>query len=175
MTTLETRRIDNYSGAAACPHCANSGIVCSAKRQQFKTTPDLVEEMAPCPKCEKGGRMEFGLYKDKEGNEEQHKGGGPWGEQGYWRGKMHTFWAELPHGIEDGPREPIPEWVKVWRFARDHGVTSTFPQQAGCDVPDDEPVLSMDEYEKMAEAWRRAGAPSNGDSLHLGGEVLSSL
>lgn len=102
----DLNRIDNHPGTNLCADCQNSGMVAVSKRQQFETTPDTVEEFGPCPKCKRGYRLEFGLYQDKEGNELEHLIL-PWGPQGYWRGKMVTFWPELPR-VPDSELVPIP-------------------------------------------------------------------
>lgn len=53
-----------------------------------------IEEMAPCPACEIGYRREFGLgrRREKQGDREvlveyENPDGGPWGKEGYWRGR----------------------------------------------------------------------------------------
>lgn len=52
----------------------------------------------------------------------------------------------------------VPEWVKVWRWARNHGDTRQFPQQA---VYGRDESMSVSAYEATLAAWRAAGAPSS--------------
>lgn len=50
----------------------------------------------------------------------------------------------------------VPEWVKVWRWARNQGDTRQFPQQA---VYGRDESMSVSAYEEVLAAWRAAGAP----------------
>jgi len=51
------------------------------------------ELIGPCPRCEKGYRLEWGIGKRPDGSE-YTSSNPPWGSDGYWQGR------------------PIPDWIQ---------------------------------------------------------------
>jgi hypothetical protein len=96
-------RTQNYSGNDRCSRCGDDGqIVVSLRRfprqldlatNKLKPEGGLLEEMGPCPDCERGFRLEWGIgvLKDKSQPpkvlDRWDVRGGPWGPEGYWRGR----------------------------------------------------------------------------------------
>lgn len=79
-----TEQVQNASGKAHCRHCCNDGWVIVAER----TTG--IEEMAPCPRCERGADRELAVY----------------GDRGYWKDGSKDAGAIKPqctHGQELPP------------------------------------------------------------------------
>lgn len=75
------RRIANVTATELCATCANDAMV-------------FVDDgTAPCPFCERGFRLEFGIGRDLHGGEYERPDGGPWGKDGYWSGR------EIPEGL----------------------------------------------------------------------------
>lgn len=65
------------------------------------------------------------------------------------------------HGLPEGPRKGIPEWVKVWwwaRQAREPREERPFPQQAGPNDPADA-FISQGAYDELKGEWILAGSP----------------
>lgn len=88
MADVPSDLVPNWPwGGPSCTHCGDDGQVLVATR------PPGFEEMAPCPHCVKGYRIEFGFGVKKNQREEvidawhQNPGGGPWGRDGFWRGR----------------------------------------------------------------------------------------
>lgn len=64
-------------------------------------------------------------------------------------------------GLPEGPRKGIPEWVKVWwwaRNAREPREPREFPQQAHPDAPAGA-YISQPEYDELKGEWILAGSP----------------
>lgn len=62
--------------------------------------------------------------------------------------------------------EAPPEWVWVWswaRFRKDPSDERAFPQQDGFSNPDNR--MSMQEYEKLRQEWRKEGSPKSSNPL----------
>lgn len=88
------RRLRNYTGSEDCRACSDSALVVAEHRPGGSPNkPVQIEIYGPCPFCERGFRLEFGLGKDRNGGE--LTGPGVWGEDGYWKGR------ELPPGLEE--------------------------------------------------------------------------
>lgn len=65
------------------------------------------------------------------------------------------------HGLPEGPRKGIPEWVKVWwwaRHAREPREDREFPQQAPPDAPAGA-FMSQADYDELKGEWILAGSP----------------
>ena len=54
-------------------------------------------------------------------------------------------------------RTTIPEWVHVWKFARNNGDTRDFPPQYG--HVEETNIMSQTEYETLKAEWVAAGSP----------------
>ena len=98
-------RIENIGKTSAhCPYCCDEGWVIVALVEALRMTrkdgmyvpvrdeagePEVLghhEEMGPCPACLKGERIEFPRMEATFG---------PWGSQGYWRGRpWHLYIKE---------------------------------------------------------------------------------
>lgn len=77
------RRIANVTGEETCSRCGDEGmlVVCVETRDGAE-----YDQVGPCPFCERGYRAEFGIGRDKDGNEIQARR--PlWGAEGFWRGR----------------------------------------------------------------------------------------
>lgn len=85
------RRLANYTGSERCPACDNSAQVIDGTESRLHPTRPAervsFDIVAPCPFCERGLRFEFGFGRTKEGREYENPDGGPWGKDGYWRGR----------------------------------------------------------------------------------------
>lgn len=79
------RRLQNLTGSENCPTCFDDGLCVVATEPQLTGSGALVnvELMGPCPRCERGFRAEFGI----RGDESSDVRGGPWGPDGFWRGR----------------------------------------------------------------------------------------
>lgn len=114
-------RVANYTGSETCRRCLDDArIVVSVRREpvyRYTRKGSVVscwtladareqagwaetEEMGPCPLCERGFRLEFGIGRNKDGSEYENPRGGPWGRDGYWRGR------EAPSDVETAT--PVP-------------------------------------------------------------------
>jgi hypothetical protein len=82
--------LDNWPGDAHCPYCCNDGQVCVGTARWVGAD---FEQMGPCPRCQRGYRVEFGIGVDKHGNDVQAKRPA-WGKDGYWRGQPE--WSAIP-------------------------------------------------------------------------------
>lgn len=92
-----TRRRRNFTGSEDCRTCENSAWVVAAVEQRpiqrLEGGKTVVvghhdeETLGPCPHCERGFRLEFGIGKTKDGAEYTNDNGGPWGREGFWRGR----------------------------------------------------------------------------------------
>jgi hypothetical protein len=67
----QRRRVANVTAEERCPACENDAWV------------EGDDGAAPCPCCERGFRLEFGIGR-MHGAEFERPEGGPWGKQGYW-------------------------------------------------------------------------------------------
>jgi hypothetical protein len=74
VVDLVLPRIQNFTAKTRCPSCDDEAVVL------------VTEGAAPCPFCERGFRLEFGLGV-KNGEEYENPEGGPWGKAGFWRGR----------------------------------------------------------------------------------------
>jgi hypothetical protein len=88
--------IANLTRSDSCPYCHDEGQLEVSTRQEIwprdeiakggkkvpKKTEATVDEYGPCPRCEKGQRMEF-PEPDAKGRVRV----GPWGPDGFWRGR----------------------------------------------------------------------------------------
>ena len=78
LVDLGTRRprIQNVTGSVRCSTCEDSAVVLVGV--EIRKTPGggeiAADIAAPCPRCERGHRVEFAE-------------GGPWSPDGYWRGR----------------------------------------------------------------------------------------
>lgn len=75
-------------------------------------------------------------------------------------------------GLPEGSRKGIPEWVKVWwwaRHARAPRDERDFPQQAGPHDPADA-FMSQDDYDELKGEWILAGRPGF-ELANLTGEI----
>lgn len=81
-------RTQNRSKWGFCKWCRNTGLVVAQTRPVRPSVfmeqhgirpaePGAIEEMAPCPYCEKGWHQEF-------------QAGAPWGPDGFWKGRTHA-------------------------------------------------------------------------------------
>lgn len=89
------RRIANKTGSEHCPHCQDDAQLVVGTDSFYGH-----EVNAPCPFCERGYRLEFGLGAEKvrkpDGSTEWKPYTNPrppWGKDGYWQGR------ELPDGL----------------------------------------------------------------------------
>lgn len=93
-----TRRICNVTGDEYCDACADGAFVVAAletrpitragKGGSVAIVGEYQEETyGPCPRCERGYRLEFGLGRNADGSEYTNPKGGPWGKDGFWRGR----------------------------------------------------------------------------------------
>lgn len=89
-------RTPNVSKREPCRYCGFSGWCVLSD-----------ESAAPCPFCEKGFDVEF-----------PSSGKGPWGEDGFWRGRKPE--ERGVQGLYDlqGNRLPLPERVRLAQEAR---------------------------------------------------------
>lgn len=77
----ERRRVANVTGVESCRTCGDEAMV-------------VVDDGAvPCPFCERGFGLEFGIGRDANGVEYERTDGGPWGKSGFWRGRP------IPEGL----------------------------------------------------------------------------
>jgi len=67
----QRRRVANVTAEEDCVACENDAWV------------EVDGGEAPCPCCERGFRLEFGIGL-KNGAEYERPEGGPWGKRGYW-------------------------------------------------------------------------------------------
>jgi hypothetical protein len=74
------RRLANVSGAESCPTCGDEGLctVGTETRRGLGGSSFEVDVVGPCPRCERGFAVEFGVGAQDVG---------PWGRQGFWRGR----------------------------------------------------------------------------------------
>ena len=93
-----TPRHRNYMASERCPTCEDAGWV--EVGTEPRPRPDggtwHASIIGPCPNCEHGFRREFGLGARVVGSdlvEYEDPRGGPWGPEGYWRGR------EIPAGL----------------------------------------------------------------------------
>ena len=107
---MNDERIANYSGRERCPYCDDEGQIAAfaetrpryVRRSGRRGTATVVDGtitvavQAPCPKCERGFRFEFGHGLDKDGNEYIARGGGPCGRDGFWQGRPSVELEPLP-------------------------------------------------------------------------------
>jgi hypothetical protein len=70
MTAASGTRITNGTGTTHCPYCCDEGWVLVGFSR------GSADQMGPCPRCERGYAIEF-----------PKSGKGPWGSEGYWRGR----------------------------------------------------------------------------------------
>ena len=77
------RRIANKTGEERCERCGDEGMLIVGTEMRRDAAYDVA---GPCPFCEQGYAVEFGLGRDKEGNTIQAKRP-PWGAEGFWRGR----------------------------------------------------------------------------------------
>ena len=72
------RRVANLTGGEECATCRDDAIVTvgSERRAAGADRAYFVDVLGPCPNCERGLRLEF-----------PNDGAGPWGKDGYWRGR----------------------------------------------------------------------------------------
>lgn len=89
------QRTKNISRKEPCRYCDDTGYVVAQTRidtwarpvkgtKEIKTTSAEVEEMGPCPFCERGFFEEFG---DPEHQQKAPPVKPPWGEEGFWKGR----------------------------------------------------------------------------------------
>lgn len=101
-------RVPNWPlGGPRCLHCDDDGQLVVLLRKPDPTfisggkliepnVTERFEEMAPCPHCTKGFRVEFGIGVKKNTRDEiidawhPSPSGGPWGRDGYWKGRIHV-------------------------------------------------------------------------------------
>jgi hypothetical protein len=57
----------------SCRYCDGFGLV-----EVVEPEGGYAAAVGPCPKCPKGRRLEFSK-------------GGPWGQEGFWRGRDHSW------------------------------------------------------------------------------------
>ena len=62
----------------------------------------------------------------------------------------------------EAARHPIPQWVHVWKWARDQGDRRYLPQQAPA-LSRSERTMSPDEYQMLEAEWAAAGSPATFD------------
>lgn len=98
--TEYTPRVANVSSKAHCEWCCDDGYVLVGYNRLG------TDEMGPCPYCEKGFAIEF----------PEKPRVGPWGIEGYWRGRSTTGIAKIcNHGVR--PVGPPPDWNALVRRA----------------------------------------------------------
>lgn len=79
-------------------------------------------------------------------------------------------------GLPEGPRKGIPEWVKVWwwaRNAREPREERMFPQQAEPDAPAGA-FMSKAEYDQLKGEWILAGSPGF-ELANLTGDIAEKV
>lgn len=86
-------RTQNYSTAAHCGYCLNVGLVITGRYRSPAPEHPLHDGYGPCPFCERGFRLEFGLGRTTDGRELQADNP-PWGKDGFWQGEVES--APLP-------------------------------------------------------------------------------
>ena len=105
MDVLATQsRVKNLTGDGFCVECQNEVSVLVNLRRPGKALVQgkarepqedtFYEEMGPCPYCELGFQLEF-----------PGKGHGPWGSEGFWRGRPHVIKTAFPHKEKPLPPE----------------------------------------------------------------------
>jgi hypothetical protein len=79
------RRVANKTGEEECERCGDDGtVVASIEIRDDGAEHDVA---GPCPNCEKGYAVEFGIGRDRDGLELRAKKP-PWGPNGFWRGRV---------------------------------------------------------------------------------------
>ena len=82
-------RVSNVTGSERCQACDDSALVCvGTESRRVRLGDDRTYEadlFGPCPACEKGFRLEFGIG-TRDGKDYENPNP-PWGPQGYWRGQ----------------------------------------------------------------------------------------
>lgn len=165
-------RTPNWSEDSLCDWCLNTALV---------TVSGEVHEggdgtaQAPCPYCERGWRVEYaiGVRKDSRDkvvdSEHGNPRGGPWGLDGYWRGRTSAI--ELPRRVESYEK---PAWIDRWRRARLAHDFRPFPEQlSALDEPPQKPIDEREAWVQPDEYLEDAAAPVSLDPLL--GELLASL
>jgi hypothetical protein len=66
----------------------------------------------------------------------------------------------LTPALKEARGDGVPEWVRVWGWARSEGETRPFPQQSG--HVDPLAMMSEGQYDEIRERWTAAGCPSKG-------------
>lgn len=97
LSTRRGKRCHNWTADEHCATCADVGTVdLVAERYARHTRPDGTQAwvesivVGPCPFCEVGYRFEFGIVNvatDDGKVDRVIPGGGPWGSDGFWRGR----------------------------------------------------------------------------------------
>lgn len=117
-------RAHNSTGTEHCEWCVDEGLVVVATRPMTPSPPrnrvrpkhrahlpaprsTAVEEMGPCPYCEVGFKIEFGVgtRRNRDGSlGEDVVRGGPWGPEGFWRGREVPILERMPaHNVRPDP------------------------------------------------------------------------
>jgi hypothetical protein len=81
--SMPKRRIANKTGEEKCETCSDDGTVVASIEIRDGVEYDVA---GPCPQCEKGFAVEFGIGRDRDGLETRAKRA-PWGPSGFWRGR----------------------------------------------------------------------------------------
>jgi hypothetical protein len=88
-----TVRIANaMGGRSRCDHCDDSGVAIVGIEVRGGVEYDVA---GPCPLCQRGFRLEFGIGAKRTADgtlvEYENPRGGPWGADGFWRGRETQF------------------------------------------------------------------------------------
>lgn len=132
---------------SACLTCQDGGFVIAQLRydQKSRTPKQKVgpfEEMAPCPHCKLGERIEFELY----------------GAEGYWQGRT----TEHLRTEAQERSEKEPTWVQRWRAARAAGDLRLFPEQYPALAPHERPQVYFSDDDAWVQPGEHAGKKSPG-------------
>jgi hypothetical protein len=81
---VQARRVANRTADEKCEMCGDDGTVIAAS--EIRDGGVEYDVAGPCPRCEKGFSVEFGIGRDRDGFELRAKRP-PWGPSGFWRGR----------------------------------------------------------------------------------------
>lgn len=106
VVDLRARRVRhrNATGRENCRTCGNGALILveTEPRPVLRLVPRegdrppivaptgstyAAELYGPCPFCERGFRVEFGVGSRHDGTEYTNPDGGPWGADGFWQGR----------------------------------------------------------------------------------------
>lgn len=107
MTLSRINRVQNVSGHGHCEYCCGTGnqpdhVSRSPGGWVFVGYSGVgTDQLAPCPYCEAGWIVEF-----------PEKGKGPWGFEGYWRGR-ETAGLEKTCRCSEKPLSPVENKARL--------------------------------------------------------------